>query len=95
MGARLVTEERVPIAENAFVRIRIWEIPEPVDPSTHYYKYSLAYVVNQQCVVRFDNERGKGDHMHVDNIEQNYAFISYDRLILDFWGEVDAWNNQP
>ncbi|TLZ12398.1 MAG: hypothetical protein E6K34_17835 [Gammaproteobacteria bacterium] len=25
----------------------------------------LAYIANQHCVLRFDNEAGKGDHEHV------------------------------
>ena len=95
MDARLIKDERVPLAENAFVRIRIWDVPEPVDPSTHYYKYSLAYVVNQICVIRFDNERGKGDHIHFGDIERNYAFTTYQQLLNDFWREVRAWNNKP
>ena len=32
--------------------------------STHDYKYALAYVVAGQCVIRYDNEAGKGDHKH-------------------------------
>jgi hypothetical protein len=26
----------------------------------------LAYIANQRCVLRFDNEAGKGDHKHLD-----------------------------
>ena len=28
-------------------------------------KYSLAYVVEGECVLRYDNEAGKGDHIRL------------------------------
>ena len=28
----------------------------------HGFKYRLAFVVNGVCVLRYDNEAGKGDH---------------------------------
>jgi len=37
------------------------EVPEPVPPTEHGYKYSAVYVVNGVRVVGFDNERGKGE----------------------------------
>jgi hypothetical protein len=33
--------------------------------SRHQYKYRLVLVVNDDCVLRYDNEAGKGDHKHV------------------------------
>ena len=40
-------------------------------------------------VVGFDNERGKGDHRHLDGQESAYVFVSLERLIEDFIAEVD------
>ena len=42
-------------------------------------------------VIGFDNERGKGDHWHQGGVERPYGFISVERLIDDFFHEVDAW----
>ncbi|HME27340.1 MAG TPA: DUF6516 family protein, partial [Acetobacteraceae bacterium] len=40
---------------------------------------------------RFDNEAGKGDHLHIGEREEPYEFVSLDRLIDDFWNEVRRW----
>jgi hypothetical protein len=34
--------------------------------------------------VLFDNHYGKGDHAHVDEVEQFYEFRSLDELVEDF-----------
>jgi len=49
----------------------------------------LAYIANQRCVLRFDNEAGKGDHKHLDEVEAPYIFTSLDALQTDFWAEVN------
>ncbi|MGH9387746.1 MAG: toxin-antitoxin system TumE family protein [Vicinamibacterales bacterium] len=48
-------------------------------------------VVAGECVLRYDNEPGKGDHRHVGDGEISYAFSSYEKLLADFWADVDAW----
>jgi hypothetical protein len=44
----------------------------------------------RQRVVGFDNERGKGDHMHVAGKEAPYVFTTVDRLVEDFIAAVEA-----
>ena len=66
------------------------EVPEPVPPTEHGYKYSAVYVVNGVRVVGFDNERGKGDHCHIEGKEKPYAFKSVEQLIEDFIAAVAA-----
>jgi hypothetical protein len=53
------------------------------------HKYRLAFVVNGVCRVRYDNERGKGDHRHLDGKESAYAFRGLERLLADFWRDVN------
>ncbi len=36
------------------------------------------------CVVRYDNEAGKGDHRHIGRREEPYRFVDPDTLIHDF-----------
>ncbi len=91
MKANLLLRERLVIAENAFVEMRIWRVPEAVSGSAHDFKYALAYVVAGQCVLRYDNEAGKGDHRHVGREEAPYAFTTPDALLADFWGDVETW----
>ena len=42
-------------------------------------------------MLRYDNEAGKGDHRHVLNIEERYSFTDPDKLLDDFWREVEQW----
>ena len=53
------------------------------------YKYRLAYVVDSKCLMRFDNEAGKGDHYHSGEDEVAYRFESLEKLLKDFWRLVD------
>jgi len=69
--------------------IVIWQVPTPVPPTTHGYKYRLVYIRDGVRVVGFDNERGKGDHMHLDGQERPYRFTSIAQLIEDFIAEVE------
>jgi hypothetical protein len=94
MKAEALARERHVVAENAFVEIVVWHIPHPVKGSTHRFKYHLALVVAGECVLRYDNETGKGDHRHVGEIETSYSFSSYEKLLVDFWADVDAWRQQ-
>jgi len=55
-------------------------VAQPARSSTHPYKYRLAYIANQRCVLRFDNEAGKGDHKHVGEREVSYRFTDVDSL---------------
>jgi Family of unknown function (DUF6516) len=38
--------------------------------------------------VGYDNERGKGDHRHIEGREEAYAFIGVERLIEDFLADI-------
>ena len=92
MKAKLIQRNRFELDENSFVEIVVWQVPEPVPPSEHAYKYSLVYIVDGTRVVGFDNERGKGDHKHVGSQEFPYVFESTEKLQADFIKEVEAWN---
>jgi hypothetical protein len=52
-------------------------------------RYSLASVVAGQCVLRYDNERGKVDHRHADGKETPCVFTTPTQLLADFWADVD------
>nr|WP_233235717.1 DUF6516 family protein [Bordetella sp. LUAb4] len=51
--------------------------------------YRLVYVRNGLRVVGFDNERGKGDHMHLGRVERPYQFKGVAQLLEDFAVEVN------
>jgi len=88
MKAELLMDERVILSIRTFVEVVIWKLPQPLQGSEHSFKYRLAYVVDGECVLRYDNEAGKGDHKHVDEVEMPYQFADLDTLQTDFWTEV-------
>jgi Family of unknown function (DUF6516) len=79
--------------DGTIVEVVIWELPEPLSPSTHRFKYRLFYGKPQQERVRYDNERGKGDHRHVGGTELSYVFVSVDQLLDDFERDVQDWSS--
>lgn len=94
MKARELFNRRVPITEHAFAELVLWELSEPLSGSKHSYKYRLAFVVFGECVLRYDNESGKGDHKHEDGREMNYRFTTVDKLVADFFEEVKRWRDE-
>ncbi|MEK7811254.1 MAG: DUF6516 family protein [Pseudomonadota bacterium] len=94
MKARELFNRRVPVAEQAFAEMALWEVPEPIAGSKHLYKYRLAFVVTGTCVLRYDNEAGKGDHKHVNEKEVKYRFVSVDKLVADFFDDVKRWRDE-
>ena len=60
--------------DGSIVEMVIWKLPRPVAGSAHSYKYRLFFGRNGMRLVGYDNERGKGDHRHLDGHEIPYAF---------------------
>ncbi len=91
MNANLMLNERHIISEKTFVEMVVWHLPLPLPGSFHCFKYRLALVVSGSCVLRYDNEAGKGDHKHTGQIEIPYDFTTPKALLKDFWNDVDKW----
>ena len=94
MKAELLIDERHVLDAHAFVEIVVWRLPRPALGSNHHFKYRLAFVVDGVCVLRYDNEAGKGDHRHGRDVEEVYSFADPDALLGDFWREVEEWRRQ-
>ncbi|MCX7067375.1 MAG: DUF6516 family protein [Methylococcales bacterium] len=94
MKAELLFKERLIQGENRFVELILWSVPTPVTGSSHHFKYRLALVVEGVCVLRYDNEAGKGDHKHIGDVEMTYLFESPQHLLADFWHDVELWRTQ-
>jgi hypothetical protein len=91
MNAKPITRRSERRDDGTAIHLVIWEVEPPLAPCRHPYKYRLAYVVDGVCVVRYDNERGKGDHRHVGDREEAYAFTTLQQLIADFRNDVEEW----
>ena len=94
MKAIQLVSTRILYSESAFAELVLWRLPQPIDGSPHSFKYRLAYVVRGECVLRYDNEAGKGDHRHVGRIESAYAFTTPEQLIADFQPDIERWNDE-
>ena len=94
MKAELLVKERLSQTENSFVELVLWRLPISVASSDHAFKYRLAFFVDGVCVLRYDNEAGKGDHKHVGSVQTVYVFESPRRLLADFWHDVELWRAQ-
>lgn len=89
MSAQLITRFKNITTDGAILEVLVWKVPAPVPPTEHGYKYSAVYVDGVR-VVGFDNERGKGDHCHLDGVEVPYHFTDVEQLIEDFIAAVAA-----
>ena len=77
--------------DGSIIEIVAWELSEPLSPSTHRYKYRLYYGAEGDSRVRYDNERGKGDHRHIGEGEEDYAFTTIGQLLDDFERDIANW----
>ena len=94
MKAQQLVKQRVEVNAHAFAEIVIWKLSTPLVGSSHAFKYRLAYVVGQVCVLRYDNEAGKGDHRHSGARETVYKFSSPRRLMADFFEDIERYNHE-
>lgn len=94
MRAELLIDERHILDAETFVEIVVWRVPQPVRGSRHAFKYRLALIRDETCVLRYDNEAGKGDHRHSGGREQAYAFTGPEALLADFWRDVERWRRR-
>ena len=88
MKAVLAYHDKQVLPDGTIVEMKIWELPKPVAGSGHKLKYSLFYGREGERLVCYDNERGKGDHRHIEGKEEPYAFTSVEKLIEDFKADV-------
>lgn len=52
-------------------------------------KYRLYAGRDGRSLVRYDNERGKGDHKHVGQEQVPYQFTSVKQLLADFTADIE------
>lgn len=72
------------------IEVVVWHLSEPLPGCNHPYKYRLSYGnVDGSCIVRYDNERGKGDHRHGADKEEACTFSTLHKLIEDFEAETE------
>lgn len=91
--AALIIHDKQVDGQGNTTEIRLWRVPAD-DERKHGIKYSLVYIVQGQRVVGYDNERGKGDHKHIDGVELPYHFTDPRQLKSDFLADVAYWKEK-
>jgi len=93
MKAQLITHDKVTDELGHTVEVKLWQVPVS-EHTPHGYKYSLVYIVNNQRVIGYDNERGKGDHRHLKGREEAYRFAGIRQLVADFRKDIATYKEQ-
>lgn len=88
MKAVLIEKSRTVVDDTTFFEVVLWHLPKPVPGSAHPFKYRLALVVSGECVLRY-NERGKGDHRHIEGREEPVEFTSLEALYDAFQADME------
>jgi len=87
--AILILYHKEVLADGFIIETVVWRLAEPLHGCLHPFKYRLYFGTQEgACVVRYDNERGKGDHRHVGEREVPYGFTTLKALLVDFRRDV-------
>lgn len=94
MNAELLFSDKYIYTDGAIREMVIWRLPLPDSERPHGLKYRLYYGMSGRCLVRYDNERGKGDHRHywrslAGEVEEEYVWHSVERLVADFRADIE------
>jgi hypothetical protein len=92
--ATLFYRDKGVLPDGAIIEITIWRLPSADAERPHGLKYSLFYGKGGKRLIGYDNERGKGDHRHIMDREEAYAFVSEEQLIADFMTDVRTMRNE-
>lgn len=87
--AILIIEDKRLFADGHILEVVVWAVPTPVPPTQHGLKYRLFYGIAGLRIVGYDNERGKGDHRHINGVEEPYQFTAVEKLLTDFQADVE------
>ena len=89
MEIKLLYRDKYIYSDGAIREMIIWQLPEGTEDRPHGLKYRLYYGYPDKCLVRYDNERGKGDHRHYEDREEPYRFVSVYQLMRDFKADIE------
>ncbi len=90
MAATLIFRSKFQYLDGAVREMVLWRLPKATKERPHGFKYRLHYEHESKGLsVRYDNERGKGDHRHIGDIEEPYEFVSVEKLVADFLSDIE------
>ena len=93
MKAALIHKTKTTLSNGMIIEAVIWEVPTPVPPSPHNFKYRLVAILDGERIPGYDNESGKGDHKHIATREVPYTFSTVEALLADFLSDLKGIKN--
>jgi len=85
---QIIRDKRV--TETLIIERVVWRLPEISTERPHGLKYRLyCGTLDGKCLVRYDNEAGKGDHRHYGSLEVDYQFSSLSALLTSFHADIE------
>lgn len=91
-----VLREKVIDEEGNITELVIWEVPRTRRTAARV-RYRLAFIRRGEPAptVLYDNHPPKGDHRHVEGVQEPYEFQGVDQLIADFTADVQRLTGEP
>jgi hypothetical protein len=90
MAAELIFSSKFIYPDGSIREMILWKLPERSTAYPQGFKYRLHYgYPDGRTMVRYDNEKGKGDHRHIKNREKAYVFTSVKALVADFLSDIE------
>ena len=77
-------------ADGIKLEMVIWQLSQATAERPHGLKYRLWAGRDGNSLVRYDNERGKGDHRHLGRRKISYELRGLAALVEDFMNDVEA-----
>src|SRR5579871_349834 len=89
MKAKLIYRHKNEDEQGNITEIVIWLLPQETPDRPHGIKYRCYFGnASGRCLIRYDNETGKGDHKHLQDKEEPYQFESVEKLMRDFIADI-------
>ena len=99
--ARLVLREKAIDEAGNIVETVIWVLPaRPNSPAGIKYRFAFVRSGEKRPAVLYDNHTPKGDHRHLEGVQEPYRFTNIDQLLADFTADVrrilgdDEWSRR-
>ena len=93
MKAGRIFYDKALLPDGSIVEMVSWQLPSASPERLHVLKYRLFYGRDGQRIVGYDNERGKGDHKHIMDVQKRYKFTTVDKLVADFLADIERIKN--
>ena len=93
-----ILREKVIDERGDILELVVWRVPATAKQPAGV-RYRLAFVRQGEAkpAVLYDSHPPKGDHRHVEGVEERYDFVNVERLLSDFMVDVrrvtgvDSW----